>query len=86
MMKQVDVAIIGTGWCGGIRAEMLAKSALVDRLHLCDIRGSAGEIGLKASAGEDYFGLIYIGGTVPPGEEGDGATVKTLCKQCHTQG
>ncbi len=37
-MKQVDVAIIGTGWCGGIRAEMLAKSALVDRLHLCDIR------------------------------------------------
>jgi myo-inositol 2-dehydrogenase/D-chiro-inositol 1-dehydrogenase len=32
------VAIIGTGWCGGIRAEMLAKSALVDRLHLCDIR------------------------------------------------
>jgi myo-inositol 2-dehydrogenase/D-chiro-inositol 1-dehydrogenase len=38
MMKQVDVAIIGTGWCGGIRAEMLAKSALVDRLHLCDIR------------------------------------------------
>ena len=37
-MKQVDVAVIGTGWCGGIRAEMLAKSALVDRLHLCDIR------------------------------------------------
>jgi myo-inositol 2-dehydrogenase/D-chiro-inositol 1-dehydrogenase len=32
------VAVIGTGWCGGIRAEMLAKSALVDRLHLCDIR------------------------------------------------
>ena len=37
-MKQVDVAVIGTGWCGGIRAEMLAKSALVDRVHLCDIR------------------------------------------------
>ncbi|MBW1776105.1 MAG: DEAD/DEAH box helicase family protein, partial [Deltaproteobacteria bacterium] len=32
-------------------------------LHLCDIRGSAGEIGLKASAAEDYFGLIYIGDT-----------------------
>ncbi|MCD6334289.1 MAG: restriction endonuclease subunit R, partial [Candidatus Latescibacteria bacterium] len=30
-------------------------------LHLCDIRGSAGEIGLKASGAEDYFGLIYIG-------------------------
>ncbi len=32
-------------------------------LHLCDIRGSAGEIGLKASRAEDYFGLIYIGDT-----------------------
>lgn len=32
-------------------------------LHLCDIRGSSGEIGLKASGGEDYFGLIYIGDT-----------------------
>jgi len=29
-------------------------------LHLCDLRGSAGEIGLKASGAEDYFGLIYI--------------------------
>jgi hypothetical protein len=32
-------------------------------LHLCDIRGGAGEIGLKASGAEDYFGLIYIGDT-----------------------
>jgi len=32
-------------------------------LHLCDIRGSIGEIGLKASGAEDYFGLIYIGDT-----------------------
>jgi len=32
-------------------------------LHLCDIRGSDGEIGLKASGAEDYFGLIYIGDT-----------------------
>jgi hypothetical protein len=32
-------------------------------LHLCDIRSSAGEIGLKASGGDDYFGLIYIGDT-----------------------
>ncbi len=32
-------------------------------LHLCDIRGSAGEIGLKASTAADYFGLIYIGDT-----------------------
>jgi len=32
-------------------------------LHLCAIRGSAGELGLKASGAEDYFGLIYIGDT-----------------------
>jgi hypothetical protein len=32
-------------------------------LHLCDIRGAAGEIGLKASAAEEYFGLVYIGDT-----------------------
>lgn len=32
-------------------------------LHLCDIRGGAGELGLKASGAEDYFGLIYIGDT-----------------------
>jgi hypothetical protein len=33
------------------------------RLHLCDIRGKAGELGLKVGGAEDYFGLIYIGDT-----------------------
>ena len=37
-MKQVEVAVIGTGWCGGIRAETLSRSALVDKLHICEIR------------------------------------------------
>ena len=37
-MPTTEVAVIGTGWCGGIRAEMLAKSALVDKLHICEIR------------------------------------------------
>jgi myo-inositol 2-dehydrogenase/D-chiro-inositol 1-dehydrogenase len=37
-MKQVEVAVIGTGWCGGIRALTLAQSALVDKLHICEIR------------------------------------------------
>jgi len=32
-------------------------------LHLCDMRGHPGELGLKASGAEDYFGLIYIGDT-----------------------
>jgi len=32
-------------------------------LHLADIRGSQGEIGLKAANANHYFGLIYIGDT-----------------------
>ncbi len=32
-------------------------------LRIADIRGSEGELGLKASGSEDYFGLIYIGDT-----------------------
>ena len=35
---QVEVAVIGTGWCGGIRSETLSRSALVDKLHICEIR------------------------------------------------
>ena len=30
-------------------------------LHLCDIKSSPGELGLKAAGADDYFGLIYIG-------------------------
>ena len=37
-MKQIGVAIIGTGWCGGIRAETCAASPLVKSLHLAEIR------------------------------------------------
>ena len=37
-MQRVEVAVIGTGWCGGIRSETLARSALVDKLHICEIR------------------------------------------------
>jgi len=32
-------------------------------LHMCEIRDKSGEIGLKASGAEHYFGLIYIGDT-----------------------
>ena len=32
-------------------------------LHLADIRGSQGEIGLRAAGAEDYLGVIYIGDT-----------------------
>ena len=32
-------------------------------LHMCDIRGKAGELGLTVGGARDYFGLIYIGDT-----------------------
>src|SRR3979490_1641824 len=37
-VQQVEVAVIGTGWCGGIRAETLSRSSMVDKLHICEIR------------------------------------------------
>ena len=36
-MKQIGVGIIGTGWCGGIRAQTCAASPLVKSLHLAEI-------------------------------------------------
>lgn len=39
------------------------------RLHVADIKGKAGELGLKAGEALPYFGLIYIGDT---------STLKTL--------
>jgi hypothetical protein len=33
------------------------------RLHVGDIKGKAGELGLKVSGAENYFGLVYIGDT-----------------------
>lgn len=37
-MKQINVGIIGTGWCGGIRAETCAANPLVKSLHLAETR------------------------------------------------
>jgi myo-inositol 2-dehydrogenase/D-chiro-inositol 1-dehydrogenase len=37
-VQQLEVAVIGTGWCGGIRAETLSRSALPKKLHICEIR------------------------------------------------
>ena len=36
-MKPIEVAVIGTGWCGGIRAETLASHPLVKGLHLAEV-------------------------------------------------
>jgi myo-inositol 2-dehydrogenase/D-chiro-inositol 1-dehydrogenase len=37
-MKAISVAVVGTGWCGGIRAETLAGHPLVKELHLAETR------------------------------------------------
>jgi predicted dehydrogenase len=37
-VRTVEAAVIGVGWIGGLRAEALARTALVDKLHLCDIK------------------------------------------------
>jgi predicted dehydrogenase len=37
-MKKINVAVIGTGWCGGIRAEACAASPFVNELHIAEIK------------------------------------------------
>jgi len=41
----------------------LFHSSAGGRLHVGDIKGKAGELGLKVSGAEHYFGLVYIGDT-----------------------
>ena len=38
VMKQIGVGIIGTGWCGGIRAVACAASPWVKELHIAEIK------------------------------------------------
>src|SRR4051812_46594998 len=37
-MEPIEVAVIGTGWCGGIRAETLARHPFVKALHIAETR------------------------------------------------
>lgn len=37
-MRQIEAAIVGTGWCGGIRAEALSRNLLVSKLHIAENR------------------------------------------------
>ena len=61
-MKPIGVAVIGTGWCGGIRAETLAAHALVKSLHIAEVRPERlAELKAKlkpASATTDYKELL----------------------------
>src|SRR5579864_6953980 len=61
-MKQVSIGIIGTGWCGGIRAEICAASPFVNALHLAEIKPERlKEVAAKtnpATATTDYHALL----------------------------
>jgi predicted dehydrogenase len=37
-MRKINIAIIGAGWCGGIRAEACAASPFVNELHIAEIK------------------------------------------------
>ena len=61
-VKPLGVAVVGTGWCGGIRAETLAGHPLVKELHLAEIDAHRlAELEKKtrpASATENYRDLL----------------------------
>jgi len=64
-MKQLSIGIIGTGWCGGIRAETCASSPYVSALHLAEIEPERlKEVAAKtkpATAIADYRVLLQNG-------------------------
>jgi predicted dehydrogenase len=61
-MKQVTIGIIGTGWCGGLRAEICSASPYVSALHLAEIKPERlKEVTVKtkpATATADYRVLL----------------------------
>ena len=61
-MKPVEIGIIGTGWCGGIRAETCSSSPYVSALHLAEIKPDRlKEVAAKtraATATTDYRELL----------------------------
>jgi predicted dehydrogenase len=63
-MKNINVGIIGTGWCGGIRANVCAGSALVQDIHIAEIKPDrleevADQVNAR-SATTDYRDLLKI--------------------------
>ena len=63
-MKAINIGIIGTGWCGGIRAETCAENPVVGNLHIAEVRPErlaevAKAAGAK-TATADYRDLLKI--------------------------
>jgi predicted dehydrogenase len=63
-MRQIGVAIVGAGWCGGIRAEACARHPLVKSLHVAEIRPDRLQEVAKATgavtATTDYRDLLAM--------------------------
>lgn len=63
-MRQIGVAVIGTGWCGGIRAETCAAHPLVKSLHIAEVRPDRLAEMAKATAARsattDYRELLEL--------------------------
>lgn len=61
-MRTINVGVIGTGWCGGIRAETCAQSPFVNDLHIAEIREArlkeVAGIAKPATATTDYRALV----------------------------
>src|SRR5580692_8515596 len=61
-MKQINLGIIGTGWCGGIRAVAAASSPWVNQLHIAEIREErlkeVAELTKPSTATTDYRKLV----------------------------
>ena len=61
-MAGIQVAIIGTGWCGGIRAEACAAHPLVEALHIAETRAERRDEVARStrakSATADYRNLL----------------------------
>ena len=62
MPSTINVAVIGTGWCGGIRAEACAKSPFVHDLHIAEIKPErlkeVAELTNPVTATADYRTLL----------------------------
>ena len=63
-VKQINIGIIGTGWCGGIRAQTCATHPLVKNLHIAEIRAErlaeVAALSHPKTATADYRELLKI--------------------------
>jgi predicted dehydrogenase len=65
-MNELNVGVIGTGWCGGIRAVACANSPLVADLHIAEInperRAEVEALTDPSSSTDDWGALLGIDG------------------------